>query len=102
MGMFALGAGGLDVAFAIAGEPMYLKMPKVLGVKLTGKCLIGSVQRMLYLKCLRRYDVKGALGYVIEYYGDGLKELDTMDRHVIANMGTEMGATTPFFLQMKR
>jgi aconitate hydratase len=97
MGMFALGAGGLDVAFAIAGEPMYLKMPKVLGVKLTGKLPDWVSAKDVVLEMLRRYDVKGARGFVLEYYGPGLKELDTMDRHVIANMGTEMGATTSVF-----
>jgi aconitate hydratase len=97
MGMFSLGAGGLDVAFAIAGEPMYIKMPKVLGVKLTGKMPDWVSAKDVVLEMLRRYDVKGARGFVIEYYGPGLKELDTMDRHVIANMGTEMGATTTVF-----
>jgi len=97
MGMFALGAGGLDVAFAIAGEPMYLKMPKVLGVKLTGKLPDWVSAKDVVLEMLRRYDVKGARGFVIEYYGPGLEELSTMDRHVIANMGTEMGATTTVF-----
>jgi aconitate hydratase len=97
MGMLAMGAGGLDVAFAIAGEPMYLKMPKVLGVKLTGSMPDWVSAKDVVLEMLRRYDVKGARGYVIEYYGPGLKELDTMDRHVIANMGTEMGATSTVF-----
>ena len=97
MGMLALGAGGLDVAFAIAGEPMYLKMPKVLGVKLTGTLPDWVSAKDVVLEMLRRYDVKGARDYIIEYYGPGLKELDTMDRHVIANMGTEMGATTSVF-----
>lgn len=97
LGMFALGAGGLDVAFAIAGEPMYLKMPKVLGVKLTGKLNDWVSAKDVVLEMLKRYDVKGARGYVIEYYGPGLAELNTMDRHVIANMGTEMGATTTVF-----
>jgi aconitate hydratase len=97
MGMFALGAGGLDVAFAIAGEPMYLKMPKVLGVELKGKMPDWVSAKDLVLELLRRYDVKGARGFVIEYFGEGLKELSTMDRHVIANMGTEMGATTSVF-----
>lgn len=97
LGMFALGAGGLDVAFAIAGEPMYLKMPKVLGVKLTGELPDWVSAKDVVLEMLRRYDVKGARGYVIEYFGPGLDELDTMDRHVIANMGTEMGATTTVF-----
>lgn len=97
MGMLALGAGGLDVAFAIAGEPIYLKMPKVMGVKLTGKLPDWVSAKDVVLEMLRRYDVKGARGFVIEYYGPGLKELDTMDRHVIANMGTEMGATSTVF-----
>ncbi|MEX0769841.1 MAG: aconitate hydratase [Balneolaceae bacterium] len=97
MGMLALGAGGLDVAFAIAGEPMFLKMPKVLGVKLTGKMPDWVSAKDLVLEMLRRYDVKGCRGFIIEYYGPGLQELSTMDRHVIANMGTEMGATTTVF-----
>lgn len=97
LGMFALGAGGLDVAFAIAGEPMYLKMPKVLGVKLTGELPEWVSAKDVVLEMLRRYDVKGAKDYVIEYFGPGLEQLSTMDRHVIANMGTEMGATTTVF-----
>jgi len=97
MGMFALGAGGLDVAFAIAGEPMYLKMPKVMGVKLTGNLPDWVSAKDMVLEMLRRLDVKGARGYVLEYYGPGLDQLSAMDRHVIANMGTEMGATTTVF-----
>ncbi|HET6528832.1 MAG TPA: aconitate hydratase, partial [Balneolaceae bacterium] len=97
IGMLAIGAGGLDVAFAIAGEPMYLKMPKVLGVELKGKLSDWVSAKDAVLEMLRRYDVKGALGYVIEYFGEGLKNLSTMDRHVLANMGTEMGATTTVF-----
>jgi aconitate hydratase len=97
MGMLALGAGGLDVAFAIAGEPMYLKMPKVMGVKLTGNLPDWVSAKDVVLEMLRRYDVKGCVGYILEYYGPGLEHLDTMDRHVIANMGTEMGATTSVF-----
>ncbi|MDX1641310.1 MAG: aconitate hydratase [Balneolaceae bacterium] len=97
LGMLAIGAGGLDVAFAIAGEPMYLKMPKVLGVKLTGELPDWVSAKDVVLEMLRRYDVKGAKDYVIEYFGPGLAQLDTMDRHVIANMGTEMGATSTVF-----
>ncbi|HKL15949.1 MAG TPA: aconitate hydratase [Balneolaceae bacterium] len=97
MGMFALGAGGLDVAFAIAGEPMYLKMPRVMGVKLTGNLPDWVSAKDMVLEMLRRLDVKGARGYVLEYYGPGLDQLSAMDRHVIANMGTEMGATTTVF-----
>ncbi|MEX0968563.1 MAG: aconitate hydratase [Bacteroidia bacterium] len=97
IGMLALGAGGLDVAFAIAGKPLYMKMPKVLGVKLTGKLPDWVSAKDVVLEMLRRYDVKGARGMVIEYYGPGLNSLSCMDRHVIANMGTEMGATSTVF-----
>lgn len=97
MGMLAIGSGGLDVAFAIAGEPLYIKMPKVLGVELKGKLPEWVSAKDVVLEMLRRYDVDGAKGYVIEYFGEGLKNLDTMDRHVIANMGTEMGATSTVF-----
>ncbi|MDR8390096.1 aconitate hydratase [Aliifodinibius sp. S!AR15-10] len=97
MGMLAIGSGGLDVAFAIAGEPLYIKMPKVLGVELKGELPDWVSAKDVVLEMLRRYDVDGATGYVIEYFGEGLKNLDTMDRHVIANMGTEMGATSTVF-----
>jgi aconitate hydratase len=97
MGMLALGAGGLDVAFAILGQPLYIKMPKVLGVKLTGKLPDWVSAKDVVLEMLRRYDVQGCRGMIIEYYGPGLDELAAMDRHVIANMGTEMGATTSVF-----
>ncbi|MEX2601982.1 MAG: aconitate hydratase, partial [Balneolaceae bacterium] len=81
----------------IAGEPMYLKMPKVLGVRLEGAMPEWVSAKDLVLEMLRRYDVKGCRGMIIEYYGPGLRGLSTMDRHVIANMGTEMGATTTVF-----
>ncbi|MFP4094748.1 MAG: aconitate hydratase [Cyclobacteriaceae bacterium] len=97
LGMLALGAGGLDVAFAIAGEPLYFKMPKVLGVKLSGKLPAWVSAKDVVLEMLRRYDVKGCRGMIIEYYGPGLNSLRAMDRHVIANMGTELGATTTVF-----
>jgi len=97
MGMLAMGAGGLDVAFAIAGEPMYIKMPEVFGVKLTGNLPDWVSAKDVVLEMLRRYDVKGMTGKIIEYYGPGLDNLTLMDRHVIANMGTEMGATTTVF-----
>ncbi|MDZ7691280.1 MAG: aconitate hydratase [Balneolaceae bacterium] len=97
MGMLAIGSGGLDVAFAIAGEPLFIKMPKVLGVELKGELPDWVSAKDVVLEMLRRYDVDGATGYVIEYFGEGLKNLSTMDRHVIANMGTEMGATSTVF-----
>lgn len=97
MGMLAIGAGGLEVAMAMAGEPFYVKMPKVMGVKLTGKLPYWVSAKDIILEMLRRHDVNGGVGKIIEYYGPGLKNLSAMDRHVIANMGAELGATTTVF-----
>src|SRR5215216_4929090 len=97
LGMLAIGAGGLDVAMAIAGHPFYLTMPKIWGVKLTGKLPAWVSAKDIILEMLRRHTVKGGLGHIIEYYGPGLKELSAMDRHVIANMGAELGATSTVF-----
>jgi len=97
LGMLAIGAGGLDVAMAIAGHPFYLTMPKIWGVKLTGKLPDWVSAKDVILEMLRRHTVKGGLGHIIEYYGPGLKELSAMDRHVIANMGAELGATSTVF-----
>ena len=97
LGMLAIGAGGLEVAFAIAGEPFYVKMPKVWGVKLTGKLPDWVSAKDVILEMLRRHDVAGGVGKIIEYYGPGLECLSAMDRHVIANMGAELGATTTVF-----
>lgn len=97
LGMFALGAGGLEVALAIAGEPFWTRMPTVVGVKLTGKLPRWVSAKDIVLEMLRRYDVDGGIGKAFEYYGPGLAELSAMDRHVIANMGQEMGATATIF-----
>ena len=97
LGMLAFGSGGLDVAFVMAGEPLYLKMPKILGVRLTGKLSPWVSAKDVILELLRRYDVKGCRGMIVEYHGPGLDTLSVMDRHVIANMGTELGATTTVF-----
>ncbi len=97
LGMLAIGAGGLDVAMAIAGHPFYLTMPKIWGVKLDGKLPEWVSAKDVILELLRRHTVKGGVGHVIEYYGPGLKELSAMDRHVIANMGAELGATSTVF-----
>ncbi|MCC2252324.1 aconitate hydratase [Virgibacillus sp. AGTR] len=97
MGMLAMGAGGIDVALAIAGEPFYVKMPKVWGIRLSGKLPDWVSAKDIILELLRRYDVKGGVGKVIEYYGPGLHQLSAMDRHVIANMGAELGATGTVF-----
>ncbi|WP_077324251.1 aconitate hydratase [Virgibacillus siamensis] len=97
MGMLAMGAGGIDVALAIAGEPFYVKMPQVWGVKLTGKLPDWVSAKDVIFELLRRHDVKGGVGKVVEYFGPGLKNLSAMDRHVIANMGAELGATGTVF-----
>ena len=97
LGMLAIGTGGLDVAAAIAGQPYFVKMPKIMGVKLNGKLPEWVSAKDIILEMLRRHDVRGGVGKIIEYYGDGLKELSAMDRHVIANMGAELGATTTVF-----
>ncbi|MBY5958679.1 aconitate hydratase [Membranicola marinus] len=97
LGMLAIGTGGLDVAAAIAGQPYFVKMPQIMGVKLTGDLPDWVSAKDVILEMLRRYDVKGGVGKIIEYYGDGLKNLSAMDRHVIANMGAELGATTTVF-----
>ncbi len=97
LGMLAIGAGGLEVAMAMAGEPFYVKMPEVFGVKLTGELPDWVSAKDVILEMLRRHDVDGGVGKVIEYYGPGLKHLTAMDRHVIANMGAELGATSTVF-----
>ncbi|ETN97094.1 aconitate hydratase [Zhouia amylolytica] len=97
LGMLAIGTGGLDVASVIAGEPYYVKMPEIMGVKLTGKLPEWVSAKDIILEMLRRHGVKGGIGKIIEYYGDGLKSLSAMDRHVIANMGAELGATSTVF-----
>jgi aconitate hydratase len=95
--MLALGAGGLDVALAMAGRPYYFPCPKILGVKLTGELPDWVSAKDVILEMLRRYDVKGCVGKIIEYYGSGVKSLSATDRETIGNMGTELGATTTVF-----
>lgn len=97
LGMLAVGAGGLEVALAMAGQPFYVKMPKIWGVWLTGELPDWVSAKDVILEMLRRHDVKGGLGSIVEYYGPGLDHLTAMDRHVIANMGAELGATTTVF-----
>lgn len=97
MGMLAIGAGGLEVAFSMMGEPFHMSMPKIWGVKLTGELPPWVSAKDVILEMLRRHDVAGGVGKIIEYYGPGLKNLTAMDRHVIANMGAELGATTTVF-----
>ncbi|MGE5249199.1 MAG: aconitate hydratase [Bacteroidota bacterium] len=97
LGMLAIGAGGLDVAMAIAGHPFFLSMPVIHGVRLTGRLPEWVSAKDVILEMLRRHGVKGGLGSIFEYYGPGLEQLSAMDRHVIANMGAELGATTTVF-----
>ncbi len=97
LGMLAIGAGGLEVAMAMAGEPLYLKMPKIMGIRLAGQLPEWVSAKDVVLEMLRRHGVEGGYGRIIEYYGSGLECLSAMDRHVIANMGAEMGATTSVF-----
>jgi len=97
LGMLAMGAGGLEVALAMAGEPFYLKAPKVMGVHLNGKLPDWVSAKDVILEMLRRHGVGGGVGKIIEYHGPGLESLSAMDRHVIANMGAETGATTTVF-----
>jgi len=97
LGMLAFGAGGIEVALAIAGKPLYLRRPQVWGVKLVGELPDWVSAKDVILEMLRRHGVEGGSRKVIEYYGPGLDSLSAMDRHVIANMGTELGATTTVF-----
>jgi aconitate hydratase len=97
IGMLAIGAGGIEVALAIAGEPFYVQMPKIWGVKLNGHLPDWVSAKDVILEMLRRHGVNGGVGKIVEYYGPGLDGLSAMDRHVIANMGAELGATTTVF-----
>lgn len=96
-GMLAIGAGGIEVAMAMAGEPFSIKMPAVWGVRLTGELPDWVSAKDVILEMLRRHGVKGGVGRIIECHGPGLEALTAMDRHVIANMGAELGATSTVF-----
>jgi aconitate hydratase len=97
LGMLAIGVGGLEVAMAMIGEPLFVTMPEIWGVRLHGRLNDWVSAKDVVLEMLRRHDVDGGRGRIIEYYGPGLDNLSAMDRHVIANMGTELGATTTVF-----
>ncbi|UCH82079.1 MAG: aconitate hydratase [Nitrospiraceae bacterium] len=97
LGMLAFGAGGLEVAMAMAGQPFFVRMPEIMGVRLTGTLPEWVSAKDVILEMLRRHGVSGGRGKIIEYYGPGLECLSAMDRHVIANMGAELGATSSVF-----
>ena len=97
IGMLAIGAGGLDVAVAMAGDPYYITMPKVVQVELTGKLRTGVSSKDVILEVLRQCTVKGGVNKVFEYTGAGVKTLTVPERATITNMGAELGATTSVF-----
>ncbi len=97
IGMLCIGVGGMDVATAMTGVPMRLKMPKIVKVNLTGELKPGVNAKEVILEILRRESVKGGLGKVYEYVGPGATTLEVPQRATIANMGAEMGATTSIF-----
>ena len=97
IGMLAIGAGGLDVAVAMCGGAYYLICPKVVNVHLTGRLSRGVAAKDIILEVLRRLSVKGGVGKIMEYTGDGVDSLTVPERATIANMGAELGATTSVF-----
>ncbi|MBS6445158.1 MAG: aconitate hydratase [Ruminococcus sp.] len=97
IGMIAIGAGGLDVAVAMGGGAYYITCPKIVKVELTGKLNAWTSAKDVILEVLRRLTVKGGVGKVIEYCGEGVKTLSVPERATITNMGAELGATTSIF-----
>ena len=97
IGMLAMGAGGLDVAVAMGGGPYYISMPKMLRVNLTGKLRPWVSAKDIILKVLQMLSVKGGVGKIVEYAGEGVKTLTVPERATITNMGAELGATTSIF-----
>jgi aconitate hydratase len=96
-GMLAIGAGGLSVALAMAGEPFWMLMPKVVRISLKGSCQTGVSAKDIILEVLRRLTVKGGVGKIFEYSGDGINNLTVPERATITNMGAELGATSSLF-----
>lgn len=97
IGMLAMGAGGLDVAVAMGGGPYYITMPKMVRINLTGKLNSWVSAKDIILEVLRRMTVKGGVGKIVEYGGEGVKTLTVPERATITNMGAELGATTSIF-----
>lgn len=96
-GMLAIGAGGLDVAVAMGGGPYYMTTPKVVGVHLQGKLQPWVAAKDIIFELLRRLTVKGGMGKIFEYFGEGVASLGVPERGTITNMGAELGATTSIF-----
>ncbi len=97
IGMIAIGAGGMDVAVAMGGGTYYITCPKIVKVELTGKLSPWIAAKDVILEVLRRLSVKGGVGKIIEYTGEGVKTLSVPERATITNMGAELGATTSIF-----
>ncbi len=97
IGMIAIGAGGIDIAVAMAGGAFHIPTPKVVGVRLEGKLPKGCSAKDVILKVLSIYGTKGNVGKIFEYYGPGVKTLDVPSRATITNMGAELGVTTSVF-----
>ncbi len=97
LGMLAIGAGGVDVAVAMGGGAYYITMPKILNVKLLGKLRPWATAKDVILTVLRELSVKGGVGKILEYTGEGVKSLSVPERATITNMGAELGATTSIF-----
>ena len=97
IGMLAIGAGGLDVALAMGGQPFHLAMPKIVNIRLLGKLQPFVSAKDVILEVLRRLTVKGGVRKIMEYTGEGLRSLTVPERATITNMGAELGATTSIF-----
>ena len=97
IGMLAFGAGGLDVAVAMGGGPYYITMPRIVGITLTGKLRPWVAAKDIILEVLRRLSVKGGVGKIMEYRGEGVATLSVPERATITNMGAELGASTSVF-----
>jgi len=97
VGMIAIGAGGLEVAVALAGQPFQMEAPKVVGVELRGRLQPWVQAKDVILELLRRRGVRGGLGRIFEFHGEGVATLDVAQRSTICNMGAELGATTTLF-----
>ena len=97
LGMIAVGAGGIDIAVAMAGGAFHIPSPKVRGIRLVGRLPKGCSAKDVILKVLEKFGTKGNVGWIFEYFGPGVKTLDVPSRATIANMGAELGVTTSVF-----